>query len=273
MWAMAQARGISARLMQTRLARSRDRFLGQTSWAKCPKGDSPLIAVVDALIFKWLGCYHTCYLILIRRPEDCQAVITPFWLESGKETQSGWRQALEQLPAATKARLKAVVGDGHRGPINWAKQHRLLIQRCHFHLLAAILGRRSRSGYSRHRPEGSRIYALVRECLETPDDSLATSLLYRIEDEALNTASPQLRKILRGFVHGYEDYRMYRYHPELGLPITTNAVESLNACIKGLQYRMRGFATIDVFKKWLTALLKLKQRVTCNGRNQPNYSG
>lgn len=270
MFAMAKAQGVSERVIQSRLARSRDLFLRQTTWAKYPPGIGPLLAVVDAVIFKWLGQYHTCYITLIRRPEDHLAVIAPFWLEAGKETQIGWRHALEQLPETIKSRLRAIICDGHQGSINWGKQHGLLIQRCHFHLLSAIFGRRSRSRYSRHYKEGNRIYSLVKQCLKTEDENLVISLLYQIEDEALNTTSVQLRSILRGFVHCYEDYRMYRYHPELELPTTTNSAESLNACIRDLQYRMRGFATIHVFKKWLAAFLKSKQRVTCNGKNQPN---
>lgn len=270
MWAIAEARQVSEKIMQSRLARSRDLFLRQTNWPKLPPGNTPLLAVVDALIFKWLGHYHTCYFILIRRPKDNQAVITPFWLELGKETQLGWRHALDQLPGTIKLRLRAIVCDGHIGPINWAKQHKLLIQRCHFHLLAAVLGRRSRSKWSRHREEGERIWRLVRLCIETKDEEEAKNLVYRIEDEALNTTSVQLRKILRGFVHYYEHYRIYHYYPALQLPTTTNAAESLNACVKDLQYRMRGFATIESFKKWLTAILKFKKRIKCKGKNQPN---
>lgn len=270
MWALAKVRQISERTMQLRLRRSRDRFLQQTDWLPLPSGHGPLLVIVDGLIFKWRGKHYTCYLMLLRRPDESEATIAPFKLILGKETQPGWQEALDSLPTSIKARIRVVVCDGHLGPVNWAKQHHRLIQRCHFHLLAAIQGRRSRWWKSRHQAEGKRIYNLVENCLNVPDEKEAEKLLYSIDDESLTTSSPQLKHILRGFVHCYQDYRTYLYHPAFGLPTTTNAVESLNSCIKGLQYRTRGFATLNSFQKWLTALLKFKKRVTCRSKNQPN---
>ncbi len=272
MWAQAKAGVETERVQQGRLNRSRNFFLRHATWTPIPPGPDPLVVVLDAMIFRWKGCFYTCYLILLRRPQDTEAVITPFWLEAGKEMQSGWRHALDRLPESTKARIRAMVSDGHLGAVNYAKQHGWLLQRCHFHLLAAIQGRRSRFAKSNHQEEGKRIYALVARCLATPNEQEAEALVYKIEAEALTTSSPQLRRILRGFVHYYEYFRMYRYHPDLHLPTTTNAAESLNACVKELQHRARGFATIESFEKWICALLKFKQKVTCNGsKYQPNY--
>lgn len=271
MWAVAKAGGETERQQQQRLRRSRDLFLRHATWATVPPGTGPIIAIVDAMIFQWQGDFYTCYLILLRRPEDTEAIITPFWLEAGKETAPGWCRALDQLPGSTRVRIRAMVSDGHVGSLSYAKRHDWLIQRCHFHILSAIQGRRSRSSKSLHKEEGKRVYALVERCISTPDEEEAKRLVYKIDAEALTTSSPLLRKILRGFANNYEYFRMYRYHPDLHLPTTTNAVESLNSSVKGLQHRVRGFATVESFKKWLTALLKSKQKMTCNGsKYQPN---
>lgn len=271
MWAVAKAGGKTERVQQQRLRRSRDFFLRHASWAKIPSGNSPLIAIVDAMIFRWQGCFYTCYLVLLRRPEDKEAIITPFWLEAGGETHLGWRNAFNQIPETTRARIRAIVSDGHRGSINYATQHNWLIQRCQFHILAAIQGRRSHFAKSNHREEGRRVYDLVEQCMSTASEEEARKLVYKIEGESFNTSSPKLRVILRGFVNNYEYFRMYRYHPELHLPTTTNALESLNGSVKELQHRVRGFPTIESFKKWISALLIFKQKVTCNGsKYQPN---
>lgn len=272
MWARSKVGKDSERLLQLRLKRSRDVFLQKADWLETPKGEERLIAIVDAMIFYWQRKKYTCYLILLKRSEDTHAIITPYYLLPGGETLRGWRYVLDQLPENTLARIKVVVCDGHRGPVVYACQHRWLIQRCHFHLLSAIQGRRSRFGKSRHQEEGGRVYALVQECLRTEDENRAERLRFKIDDEAHNTTSPQLRKILKGFVHYYQDFRTYRYHPKFNLPTTTNALESLNGCVKGLQYRARGFATRESFEKWLTALLKFKKKVLCQGwKNQPKY--
>ena len=254
---------------EIKLRRSRDLFLRTTAWSVLPT-TFPIIAIVDALLKRFAGRFWTLYCIFLRRPNESRAVIVKPYLLPGRETQLGWREAFERLPVVTRRKIRAVVCDGHRGPVNYAKQHRWLIQRCHFHLLAAIQGRRSRGRKSRHSIEGQRIYSLVKRCLETTNEADAQTLVYQIENESLDTKSPQLRIILRGFVNFYEDYRQYHYHPELHLPTTSNAAESFIGSIEELCHQTRGFVSPVAFQAWIFALAKLKQTITCNGRNQQN---
>lgn len=267
--ARSQLTGQAPDSFEARFQRSRDLFLRTTTWPPLPI-TFPVIAIVDALLKRFAGRFWTLYCIFLRRPNESQAVIAEPYLLPGRETQPGWRQAFEHLSAVARRQIRAVVCDGHRGPVNYAKQHRWLIQRCHFHLLAAIQGRRSRGRKSRHSIEGQHIYSLVKRCLETADETEARNLTYQIENESLNTKSPQLRVILRGFINYYEDYRQYRYHPDLHLPTTSNAAESFIGSIEELCHRARGFVSPSTFQAWIFALAKLKQTVTCNGRNQQN---
>ena len=267
--ARAKLSGQAPDHFEAKLRRSRDLFLRTTAWPTLPT-TFPIIAIVDAVLKRFAGRFWTLYCIFLRRPNESRAVIVEPYLLFGRETQPGWREAFERLPVATRRKIKAVVCDGHRGPVNYAKQHEWLIQRCHFHLLAAIQGRRSRGRKSRHSIEGQRIYSLVKRCLETADEAEAKALIYQIDDESLNTKSPQLRIILRGFVNYYEDYRQYCYHPDLHLPTTSNAAESFIGSIEELCHRARGFVSPATFQAWIFALAKLKQTITCNGRNQQN---
>ena len=140
----------------------------------------------------------------------------------------------------------------------------------HFHLLAAIGGRRSRSRRSRHKVEGDRVYALVKRVLSENDEKTIPKLLLQIDDEALNTSSPELRKYLRGFLNCWEDFRSYLYHPKLNLPTTNNTAESLAGCFTELLHRARGFSTLASIEKWFAAFAKYKKTIKCRGRNQPN---
>lgn len=260
---------ISESTFRRQLERSRDLFLRTTPWPKLPTKNS-VILIVDAVIKKIDRKWYTVYCMLVRTTNSNEAVIAPPVILSGTESQPGWRYALNTLPPSIITRSKAVVCDGHKGSVNWAKRQRLVIQRCHFHLIAAIQGRRSRWGKSRHREEGERVYALVIQALAATDEQMLLSTLYAIEDIALSTSSKQLQHILTGFVSSYEDFRTYLYRPELNLPTTSNAVESFISCIEELCHRARGFNNARSLKKWVTAFVKHKKTIVCNRNYQQN---
>lgn len=208
----SRARALHARecprTLQRQLERSRDLLRRTRSWPSLPK-DVPLILVADAMV-KCIGRHwYTVYCMLVRTIHDSEAWIAPPVLLPGKEYLPQWMQALNSLPVSVLSRITALVCDGHGGLLNYAHDRHWLIQRCHFHLLAAVQGRRSRWGMSRHRAEGEAAYRLVKEALETPDECAVASVLYRIDDAALSTSSPELRRVLRGFVNHAADFRTY----------------------------------------------------------------
>lgn len=269
---LAHRRGVSSEQVRVALVRSRDQFLRRTPWPFLPLSD-PLILVADAFVRRIAGTWYTIHLMLLRELHRPEAVIAPPLIRRGSETQPGWREALGTLPRGTHARIAALVCDGHRGLVNYAKWEGWIIQRCHFHLLAAIQGRRSRWGRSRHWAEGQRLYCLVRRIITAPEGTDLLPLLTELETLGWETESPQLRKVISGFVNHPEEYRAYLRFPELHLPRTTGAVESLIGTVKDLSHRARGFCTLSAFTAWLYAVLKLKQTITCNGSHQPRFLG
>ena len=84
------------------------------------------------------------------------------------------------------------------------------------------------------------------------------------------STSPEIRKVLSGFVSQYLDYRSYLKYPDLHLPTTNNTAESLASMIADLKRRMRGFPTFRSFERWIVALLKYKKTIACNGFHQQN---
>lgn len=256
------------RTFQRAVERSRDLLCRTRAWPPLPT-EAPLILIADAMV-KCIGTrWYTVYVMLVRRIGENNAWIAPPVLIPGKEYLPQWMQALNSLSPAVLSNIAALVCDGHGGLLNYARDRHWLIQRCHFHLLSAIQGRRSRWGRSRHRAEGEMVYQLVKEVLETPNEKAIPLLLCRIDDVALSTSSPQLRRVLRGFTTHVADFRTYLRHPHLHLPRTSNSAESLIGCMEELLHRMRGVSNPRSLEKWIEAVVKYRQKIVCNGAHQP----
>lgn len=265
---IARKRNCSPAHMQNMLKKSRDLFTLVTPWQPVPRGQ--LIMVADAVI-EYVGSHwHTAYLMLVRATDDTESVILPPLIIRGTETADGWQQAIDSLQESVRKRVVALVCDGHNGLLTEAKWRGWLLQRCHFHLLARIQSRRSRWKIARHKAEAEKIFHHVRHILEHPNESELTESLSILEEIGWVSTSPEIRKVLSGFVRNFRDYRLYLKYPNLHLPTTNNTAESLASSIANLKYRMRGFPTLDSFTRWIIALLKFKKKVTCNGFHQQN---
>lgn len=253
------------------LEKSRDLFCRKTKWSKIIEKDD-LILVADAKVKLINKKWYTLHIMLIRSVNESQAVILPSILSPGAETQISWRKALNTINIDTKKRIKTMVCDGHRGLVNYAKQQRWLIQRCYFHLISSIQGRRSRWSRSNHRAEGILIHNLVTNILKNPNEKEIEKSLLELESLAFDTKSVQLKRILLGFISSYEDYRNYIYHPDLNLPNTNNTAESLNSCIQNLLNKSNGFRSVKSFEKWIEALTKNKKKIACRpAKNQQSF--
>lgn len=263
----ARLKGTIPDSFERKLIRSRDYFRKHREYDECPKGE--LILIADALVEYINGIWYTGYLTLIRSIKSDEAVIRPIYWEVGKETIPGWTHAFGTLPSSIDSRIRAVVCDGHRGIVYYARWSNWKVQRCHFHLIAAIQGRRSRGREGRHRAEGEYIMKLVYEVLNNTQVDKVPKLLTLIEEIAWQTKSPQLKKILTGFISYSEQFRTYLNYPALHLPTTSNSAESCISLIRDLCRRAHGFRTVDSLMKWTEALLKFRRRIKCR-ESQPN---
>jgi len=259
-------RGLTEAQLRYRLSKSRRRILVKRRWPKIPSG--PLIMVADGMVRRITRQWYTWYFMVVRLPHTNRAVILPPYYAKGTETVREWRRAFDSLPRQVLTRIVALVCDGHRGLVFEAKWRSWHLQRCHFHLLARIQGRRSRWPSSRHFEEGKRIYALVTEALKTRDQKRLDEILLILEEIGWTVSSPALRLVLSGFVSHIDDYRTYLRYPKLNLPITNNTVESLVGLVTELTSRARGFRTAKSLHEWICALIKMRRTITCNGKNQ-----
>lgn len=256
--------GLSSDQRHRRLQKSRAVFLTQTAWPRLPRA-RPLICIADAMIQRIGNHYVTFYFFLVRPVMSNQAVIARPVILRGTETAAGWYRALNQLPLTTRSAIVALVSDGHRGLISIARRQGWLLQRCHFHLLASIQGRRSKSFTSRHRRLGQRLYREVVYVLTEPTISELelADRLERLERIAEETSSPGLERILYGFIKHHADYRTYLNYPDLCLPRTSNTAESLIGLIRAFCHRAKGFRTLRSRKRWIEVLIKERRTITC----------
>lgn len=265
---LARKRQCSEAHLQDVMGKSREVFIQKTTWPHIPQGD--LVMIADAVVEMVEKRWHTVYLMLVRSVRGKKAVILSPFTMSGTETQRGWRAAMDTLPPRVACRIRALVCDGHGGLVNEARWRRWILQRCHFHLLARIQSRRSRFRIARNKPEATAIFENVHTVLSSINSSTINPALSILEEISWRSTSPEIRKVLSGFVRNYQDYRSYLSHPKLRLPTTNNTAESLASAIADLKHRMRGFPTLRSFKQWIVALLKFKKRIACNGFHQQN---
>lgn len=246
---------------QYRLTRSRN-VCASLPYSAAPKL-GPLIAIADALVKYIEGEWHTWYFILVRRPEDDEATIMPPYHHKGTETVVGWRAASDALNSTIRSRIVALVCDGHRGLRSEARWQGWHIQRCHFHLIARIQSRRSKWKTSQHWAEGKHIFALVKRVLTAQDKFFLKPLIEELEEIGWTNRSPEIRRILAGFVSNHAEFRTYLDHPSLRLPTTSNTAEALIGLIEDVSRRARGFKRIVTLNEWILCVIKTRRTIRC----------
>ena len=244
-------------------------FIENTAWAQIPLAE-PLIAIADAMIANINKKTYAIYFILLRPVKSQTAFITEPYVMIGNESWLGWQRAFNRLRNKISQQIRALVSDGHTGLISAAKQNCWKIQRCNFHIIAKIQGRRSRWAKGRHQKEGRLLYKLV-DCILTEQSLKKVKVaLNKIEKIKQETKSRQLKTYISGFIRHYEEYRTYLNYPELNLPRTSNSAEVTVRYVRDICNKAHGFRTIKAMKLWTFAVLKNKQTITCNGFHQPN---
>jgi hypothetical protein len=76
-----------------------------------------------------------------------------------------------------------------------------------------------------------------------------------------------MQSTLREFLVNLSYYRAYRTHPSLGLPVTTNVVESMCRLIREMFRRNRAGSNPRSALMWATGFIRLRSTLACNGRS------
>ena len=259
--AWAEARHLAASTASERLNRALSRLLKQKK--RLPRG--PYVLLGDGLYFKFKRMDWVMYVMAIKPIRSHRAFFLDPVLLPGKESYERWRLALATIPPEAKKRIKAFVSDGFRGSKLIAKEHNWIHQRCHFHLLMALIRRHGRRSY-RVKGAGIRekLLSVVRLLLTTTDAMTKrkqTLKAQRLLSHPL--CPPWIRKQTVEFLRTINDFRAYLLYPALRLPAITNSIESTGKLIRKATSTAR---TPESVLLRATAFLRIKKSITCNGK-------
>lgn len=253
--------------IRRRMRLSLSKYLNFVSW-EYPPNDTDLIVVADGMHEILEKQPFVVYLILLRPVNSNQAWIMPPVIVQGGESAVGWLKALNSIPESFKKRIKALVCDGDPHLVYQAKLRGLIVQRCHFHLLASIKNYVSAGPLSRNPPFGKLVLTTVQQILVTKYSKRLSKLVTDVKDLIRLAKNRKLRARLRGLLKHLNDFHAYQEYPKLNLPTTSNSAESLVQCVRDLLYRARGFRTVKSFSNWLNAICVLKKTIVCNAKYQ-----
>ena len=223
--------------------------------------------LTDGLWFEFEGIPWVLYLTALKPCGANQAVFLDPLLLPGKEGATRWQQVLAAIPPRAKGRIRAIVADNLPGMRKLSHQHCWVLQLCHFHLLLKLMARRGRVRYAlrggRVRDE---IHTLVRAALDLPDGARLVRSLERLRQLSLcDCGTLRTQTTVREFLMNLSFYRTYRTHPSLGIPITTNVVESMCRLLRELFRSSRSGSNSASTLLWATAFIRLRSTLVCNG--------
>jgi len=259
--AWAEAHHLATSTVSERLNRSLVRLLKQTK--QLPRGSCALLG--DGLYFKFKRMDWVMYIMAVKPIKSHRAFFIDPVLLQGKECYERWHTALASIPPETKKHIKAFVSDGFRGSKLIAKEYGWIHQRCHFHLLMALIRRHGRRSY---RIKGAgireRLLGVVRVLLTTTDTSLLHQQTLKTRRLLLHPLCPPwIRKQTIEFLRTLNDFRAYLNHLPLNLPTTTNSIESTGKLIRKATSTARTSQSVLLRA---TAFLRLRKSITCNGK-------
>lgn len=263
----AARRQVTAPALRYHFRRALDGVLRRRPELDVTEGD--LVLIVDGVWFRFQRRPWVLYVLAAKPTTLAQARFLDPVLLPGKESAPGWQHAVLGLPAALRARVKALVSDGFRGAKGLARAHGWVHQRCHFHLLAQLYGRRGRHKQLSAQAWRQTALQSVREALRTPDPERLAQLQRTLRALAAQPRAPvRLRMTVRDFLRQLDSFRAYLRHPALRLPTTTNVIEAMANILRS---RLRPLNTPATLHRWATGVLRSRPIMVCNGAvNQPD---
>lgn len=230
-----------------------------------PRG--PLVLLADGLWFEFEGTLWVLYLTALKSCRANVAVFLDPLLLPGREGATRWQQAIEAIPIAARNRIQAMIVDNLPGMQKIARQQQWVLQLCHFHLLLKLMAPRIRI---RRRLQGGavreEIHQLIRSAVEMPDGPQLVAVIQRLQHLAQGKCGNERVQItMQEFLKTIAYYRAYLRHPELGLPKTTNSVESMCRLVREMLRSSRAGSNPRSVLLWATALIRVRPNVICNG--------
>jgi transposase-like protein len=204
------------------------------------------------------------YLAAIKPVRRQRAYFLDPVLLQGREHAERWAEAIAAIPPGIRKRVAAFVSDGFRGSQALSERYGWIHQRCHFHLLSALVRGKGRR---RYHVRGSRLRDKILETTRILLCSRNAATLQKARGNLRrfvdHPACPTyIRKHALECLEREQDFRAYLRYPTLHLPTTTNAIESAGKLIRKATSTAR---TPRAVLERATTFLHLRKSITCNG--------
>lgn len=257
--------GVALPAYRYRFRQALQRFVARPSPQTIPRG--PLVLLADGLWFQFERVPWVLYLTALKPCKGNYAVFLDPLLFPGKEGASRWQQAFAAIPQGAQHRIQAMVVDNLPGLRRLAQQHGWVLQLCHFHLLLKLQVHRRGVRYTlRGGPVREEIDHLIRDAVGLPDGHRlhrALQRLRRLSHSECGTA--RIQTTVREFLKEFDFYRSYLKHPLLGVPRTTNSIESMGRLLREMFRSSRSGSNPRSVLLWATAFIRTRPKITCNG--------
>ena len=228
------------------------------------KGDK-FVFIIDA---KWRYFKSVCndkkelwtmYSILVKANNSKYGVILDPVLVKGKESSAVWIDIFNsKVPESLKNKACALVSDSLRGIERLAIENNLIHQRCNFHILKELHKRVGKRKATQGRDIRRMIYHLTDKSLKTKSTKHFDKL--RVLSES-RECPRSMRMIVREFLRRQKDFRAYLIFPELNIPRTTSAVESLHSLYDNKSAKIK---TPQAWHRWCVAVARFKCKMRVN---------
>ncbi len=241
------------------------RFVSRPAPQKIARG--PLVLLVDGLWFQFDGVPWVLYLTALKPCNGDYATFLDPMLLQGKEGATRWQKVMAAISPQAMRRIGAMVVDNLPGMQKLASQHGWVLQLCHFHLLLKLQAQRRGMRYTlRGGPVREEIHRLIRSALELPAGDRLARILERLRRLSRGDCGTQrVQTTVREFLKGLQFYRSYLAHPHLGLPHTTNSVESMGRLLREMFRSSRSGSNPKSVLLWATAFMRMRLHLKCNG--------
>lgn len=232
-----------------------------------PAGAEPLVLIADGMWFRFKRQPWVAYSMAVKPVGMRMAYFLDPVMFAGREDAKHWLNAMAMVPPTVEERICALVTDGFLGAKMVSRQRRWVLQLCHRHLDAKLLGKPGRRRKVRGEVARSMAVTMIRELRSTTDQLRMTELQTLLESCARQEDLPShISGIIRRFLHDIALYRAYLTHAELQLPTTTNAIESRH---RQLRRAVTGINRPEAAELRLRAYTRLHPTITCNGLENP----
>lgn len=198
----------------------------------------------------------TIYSIIVKPVHSEIGTILDPILIKGKESATKWIEIFNhKVPKGLKNRASVLVSDGVRGIERLAKENNLILQRCNFHILKELQKRVGKRKSTKGINTRKMIYDLIDESLKTTSQKNFKKLRALSERK---DCPKQMRMTVREFLRRHNDFRAYLHFPELNIPRTTSAVESLHSLYESKSAKIK---TPEAWHRWCLAIARFKEKM------------